>query len=75
MEISDETMRVLNLLLASSGIRIGAEPRLRLRNLDDKKITVYEGDRKEYFSFISLECKKAIDDYLYTSSRYGGKLN
>ena len=72
--IADERMRVIVLLLASSGIRIGAIQSLKLRNLEDVKLTVYEGDRDEYFTFITPECKKAIDSYLDMRLRYGEKL-
>ena len=74
LEIADERLRVLILLLASSGIRIGAVPFIRLGNLDGNKLTVYEGAKEEYFTFITPECKKAIDFYLDMRSRYGEKL-
>ena len=74
LEMADERMRVIILLLASSGIRLGALPLLKLRNLEDTKLTVYENAREEYFTFITLECKKAIDSYLDMRSRYGEKL-
>jgi site-specific recombinase XerD len=74
LEMADERMRVIILLLASSGIRLGALPLLRLHNLEDTKLTVYENAREEYFTFITLECKKAIDSYLDMRSRYGEKL-
>ena len=75
LEIADERMRVVILLLASSGIRIGAIPSIKLRNLQDSKITIYESANEEYFTFITPECKKAIDFYLDFRSRYGEKLN
>jgi integrase len=75
LEISDERTRVIILLLSSTGMRIGAIPSLRIRNLQDNKIIVYENDKEEYFSFITPECKQAIDSYLDMRSRYGEKLN
>jgi integrase len=77
LEIADERMRSVILLLASSGIRVGALPFIRLRDLDDKsrKLIVYEGFSEEYFTFITPECKQAIDSYLDMRSRYGEKLN
>jgi len=75
LDIADERMRVVILLLASSGIRIGAFQHIRLRNLQDMKLTVYENDREEYFTFITPECNKAIDFYIDMRSRYGEKLN
>lgn len=75
LSIADERMRVIILLLASSGIRIGAIYSIRLRSLQEMKLTVYENDREEYFTFITSECKKAIDVYLDMRSRYNEKLN
>lgn len=74
LEMSDERMKVIILLLTSSGIRLGALPLLKLHNLEDTKLTVYENHREEYFSFITPECKQAIDSYLDMRSRYGEKL-
>ncbi|MGC1263871.1 MAG: hypothetical protein WA932_07895, partial [Nitrososphaeraceae archaeon] len=75
LEFSDERMRCVILILASSGIRIGALPSIKLRNLDNLKLTVYENDKEQYFTFITPECKKGIDDYLDMRLRYGEKLN
>jgi integrase len=75
LEIADERMRVVMLLLASTGMRIGAIPSLKIRNVDDVKIIVYENDKEEYFTFITPECKKAIDSYIDMRSRYGEKIN
>lgn len=77
-------MRAIILLLDSSGMRIGAIPALRLRNLEELefgiesskiyKITVYENDKEEHFTYCTPECAKAIDEYLQMRSRYGEKL-
>jgi Site-specific recombinase XerD len=81
--VSDERMRVVILLLASTGMRIGAIPGLRLRNLEKievevgikiYKIIVYENDNEEHFTFCTPECAKAIDEYLEMRKRYGEKL-
>jgi integrase len=74
LDVADERMKVVILLLASSGIRLGAIPAIGLRNLEDNKLTVYENTREEYITFITPECKKALDFYLDTRSRYGEKL-
>jgi integrase len=79
LEIADERIRVVILLLASTGIRIGAIPDLRLRNLEKKgdvyyKITIYENFKQEYFTYCSHECAHAIDSYLDFRKRYGEKL-
>jgi integrase len=59
LDFSDERSKALVLLLASTGIRIGAVTDLQLRHL--KKITqyplyhitIYEGTKEEYFTFAS----------------------
>jgi hypothetical protein len=69
--------------MCSSGMRIGAIPELRLRNLEKVqvaeftiyKITVYENDKEEHFTFCTPECAKAIDQYLEIRKRYDEKLN
>lgn len=71
LDIADERLRAVVLLLASTGMRIGAIPELRLRNLEDTKITIYEGTKDEYFTFITPECKEAIDSYLDMRKRHG----
>jgi integrase/recombinase XerD len=67
-------MSVIILLLACTGIRVGAVPFIRLGNLQNTKLTAYENSREQYFTFITLECKKAIDSYLDMRKRYGEKL-
>ncbi len=90
LEIVDERMRTVILLLASTGMRVGAIPLLRLRNLkkvelysignhdcesEIYKITVYENYQEEYFTFTTPECAKAINQYLEMRERYGEKLD
>jgi integrase len=58
LSIADERMRAVVLLLASSGIRIGAIKSIKLRSVEDMKLTVYENDREEYFTFMTPECKQ-----------------
>jgi len=71
LEIADERGKVLILLMESGGIRRGAIPSLKIRQLENHKLTVYENEPEEYFTFISLECRKAIDSYLDMRKRYG----
>jgi integrase len=84
LDVADERMRTVILLLASTGMRIGAVPGLRLRNIEKVeidaatsiyKITVYEGFKEEYITFTTPECTVAIDSYLKMRERYGEKLN
>jgi integrase len=46
LELTAERIRVIILLLASTGMRVGSIPNLSLRNLDDKKITIYENAKE-----------------------------
>jgi len=62
-------IRMVFLLLASTGVRSGVLSSLRIRNLKKTagggyKVTVYEGEREEYFTFCTPECGKEIDTYL-----------
>jgi integrase len=79
LDISDLRMKSIILLMASSGIRIGSIPLLRLRNLEKidsiYKITVYEGTNEEYFTFCTPECRHYIDAYLEFRTQKGEKLN
>jgi integrase len=61
LDVADERMRAIIFLLASTGMRIGAIPGLRLRDLekvesdyDIYKITVYEGLMKNTLLFAQL---------------------
>lgn len=71
LEIADERMRAVILILASSGIRVGALPLIKLKNIKGNRLTVYETFGEEYLTFITPECKKAVDDYLDMRSRCG----
>lgn len=78
LEFSDQRIRTAFLILASSGMRIGALHSLLINDLEKigniYKITVYRGDREEYFTFCTLECAKEIDSYLDFRSRRGEKI-
>ncbi len=55
--------------LASSGVRIGALPELKIKHIRNmpqgcKVVTVYPDDVEEYFTFLTSEASQAIDDYL-----------
>ena len=72
---ADERMRVIILLLASTGMRIGAIPSLKLKHLTKVEnynlyqITVYENTNGEYYCFCSPECANAIDSYIQYRER------
>lgn len=65
LDVSDLRAKTIVLLMASSGIRIGALPGIRIRNLEKinniYKITVYEGSSSQYFTFCTPECTSYID--------------
>jgi integrase len=73
---ADERMRVVILLLASTGMRIGAVPDLKIRNLSKiescniYQVTVYENAKEEYYCFTTAECAAAIDSYLQYRERH-----
>lgn len=78
LEIADERMRAVILLLVSGGMRIGSINTLHVRDLekcgDIYKVTVYENQEEEYFTFITPEASKAVDDYLDMRRRYGEQI-
>lgn len=75
-----ERNRAIILLMCSVGLRLGAIPKLRIKDLEpiDKyqiyKINVYAKTRQRYFSFCTPECRKAIDDYLDFRRRWGERI-
>ena len=73
LNIADERMSVIIFLLASTGIRLGAISSIKLHDLRDSKLTIYENTKEEYITFCTPECKKAIDFYLDMRSRFSGK--
>lgn len=70
LEKCDERKKVMILLQSSAGLRIGALPELKIKNLKKierygiYRISVYEGTSDEYYCFCSPECASAIDNYL-----------
>ncbi|MGH7483388.1 MAG: hypothetical protein ACRELV_14645 [Longimicrobiales bacterium] len=79
--IKDYRDRVMVLLMASSGIRIGALPFLTIGNLTKVqvkgysthiyKITVYQSEPEQYYTFTTFELATAIDNYLDYRQRSG----
>lgn len=66
---ADIRTKVIVLLLASSGIRLGAVAELnktptKNARLQHIQITIYHNTREEYFTYCIPECASAIDDYL-----------
>ena len=79
LHVSDLRMKSIILLMASNGLRIGAIPLLKLRNIEKinsiYKITVYDGSNEEYFTFCTPECSSFLDAYLQFRSQNGEKLH
>ena len=80
LESCDERASVIVSLMASTGMRIGAIPGLRVGDLTPiqcpdfslYKITVYAESRKDrYFTYCSPECRITIDSYLDFRRRQG----
>lgn len=77
LEKADQRGKIAILLMCSSGIRVGAIPSLKLRNLEKiekyniYKITVYENEDEEYITYCTPECTMVIDSYLEYRRRHG----
>lgn len=71
LQISDLRMKVCILLMAGSGLRMGALCELKIKHLRDNKLTVYENSNEEYFTFVNPECANFIDEYLNYRKRVG----
>jgi integrase len=70
LNVSDERMRVIVLILTSTGMRCGGLAGLKIGNIHKieeyslYKITVYEESAEEYTCFTTPEAAAAIDFYL-----------
>lgn len=68
IQYADERSKTAILLLASTGMRIGALSSIKiddLERIDDLyRIVIYAGDKEEYFVFCTPECAKEIDAYI-----------
>lgn len=79
LQYADERAKCAFTLLASTGIRIGALPSMKIGDLEKidnlYKVTVYSGDKEEYFTFCTPECAKEIDSYLQYREKRGETIN
>jgi integrase len=72
--------KAIILLMSSAGLRVGAIPSLRIKDLESLdnygiyKINAYARTRQRYFSFCSPECRKAIDDYISHRKKWGERV-
>jgi integrase len=82
LSLQDERGRVCVLLMASTGMRVGALPHIRLKHLKRwniantkdyiYQITVYGNSPKsKYLTFCTPEAASAIDEYLNMRKRHG----
>ena len=66
--------------LASTGVRVGAIPELRLKHLTEmpmgcKSVFVYDDSTEEYFTFLTPEASLSLDDYFKERQKDGERLN
>jgi integrase len=74
LEYPDRRIKPIILVMASSGIRVGAWDELQWKHVtpikNDKgeiiaaKLTIYPGDQEEYFTFITSEAYFALADWM-----------
>jgi integrase len=80
LEAASPRDRAIILLMASSGLRVGAVSALTIKSLkpidkyDIYKIMVYRKSKSQYFSFCTPETRKEIDAYLERRNRVGERL-
>jgi integrase len=81
LQTADIRMRLIILLLSSTGARVGSLPGLVLGNLTKLvdhglyRIMFYEGSNNEYYTFTTNECASSVDNYLLYRQRCGEKIS
>ena len=75
LKICDIRTRVIVLIFASTGIRIGALPELKYKHLAKigglYQFSIYQNEEEEYITFCTPECATALDNYLAYRERSG----
>ncbi len=79
LQFAEPRMKMVVLILASSGIRLGGFDGLKLGNIVNldqglARIRIYEGSNEEYWAFISPEARTAIEQYLEMRRQVGENL-
>lgn len=80
LDKADLRLKSIILTLTSTGMRVGALPDLKIRNLEfiEKygiyRMTVYENTKFEYSTYCTPEAAAAINTYFEYRKRYGEKL-
>lgn len=77
---TDTRSKAILLVLASSGMRIGGLPGLKIKHLADMKleckaVCVYADSIEEYFTFINSEATDALEQYFENRKTQGEILN
>jgi len=71
--------RAIVLFMSASGVRIGAFPYLKIKDIqpieDCKSVLVYSGEIDEYTTFLTPEATKAFDEYIEQRKRNGEYLD
>ena len=81
LQTADQRMKLIILLLTSTGQRIGSLSALTLGSLtriEDYgvyKVTIYEGTNNEYYTFTTREFANAYEDYMAYRQRCGEKIS
>jgi integrase len=85
LEYPDRRIGPIVLIMISSGIRVGAFETLRWKyivpikddneNIVAAKMTIYPGDKEEYFTFITLEAYKAVKEWMDFRESFGEIIN
>ncbi len=81
LDVADLRTKSIVLLMASTGMRIGAIPDLKLKHLKEiskekiYKIKVYEKSKEEYYTFCSPECYSVLNLYLDYRKNSGEKVD
>ena len=85
LDFPDRRIKVIVLVMISSGIRVGAWDYLKwkhiipIKNEEDKviaaKIRIYAGEKEEYLSFITPEAYDALQEYIKFRDSCGEKIS
>jgi site-specific recombinase XerC len=85
LDYPDRRLKVIVLVMLSSGVRVGAWNWLKWKhvipvydknnNLLAAKLQVYAGEDEEYFSFVTPEAYSALKDYMDFRQLHGEKIN
>ena len=71
LSVADLRLKSCILLMASSGLRLGAIPDIKLKHLQDNTLIVYEGSSEEYNTFVTQETLNFIQEYINYRRRFG----